>query len=153
MVVKIRMIGTFWDNPKLGHCYNLVYIRGKNLAECLGTEMTGEYYIYDNYEMLGSEKLTNYRMEGYINNQLEEQICKVDFTKVSKVGLFEVKKVYKSKYGNAIHGIPIFNENIIYDEQTDIWQKQLEDKIKNYSWNDYINEEINNFNKKNVKIS
>ena len=41
-----------------------------------------------------------------------------------------------------------FNENIIYDEQTDIWQKQLEEKIKNYSWNDYINEEINNFNKK-----
>ena len=55
MLVKIRM-DSISNKPNIGHCYNLVYIKSNNLAECLGNESTGEYYIYDDDDMMGSEK-------------------------------------------------------------------------------------------------
>ena len=139
------------NKPNIGHCYNLVYIKGNNLAECLGNESTGEYYIYNDDDMMGSEKGG---MEYYINEQLKEQINKVDFTKVTKVGLFEVKKIWENKVVFSVHGTPIFNKNIIYDEQTNIWQNKLDNKIKKYEWTDYIIEEINMFyENKNILIN
>jgi hypothetical protein len=154
MLVKIRMNGnnSISNKPNIGHCYNLVYIKGNNLAEYLGNESTGSYYIYDDNDMMGSEKGGG--MEKFINEQLKEQINEVDFTKVTKVGLFEVKKIWENKVVFSVHGTPIFNENIIYDFQTNIWQNKLDNLIKKCKWTDYIIEEINMFyEKKNILIN
>ena len=63
--------------------------------------------------MIGSEKGG---MGKFINEKLKEQISKVNFTKVAKVGLFEVKNIWENKVCFSVHGIPKFSENIIYDE-------------------------------------
>lgn len=146
-LIKIRMMcsANIENKPKLGYKYTLVFIRGYNLAECLGNEATGEFYIYDGGIMVGSNKnssdrncLRKYRMVT-MKNELDE----LKLSDPVKIGYFEVKKITVWGRGRkyySIHGSPIFTV-LSHDHDTEKFQQNLDKKINKYGWADYINED------------
>ena len=61
-LIKIRMRCnvSVENKPNIGYKYSLVYIKGRDLSECLGSESTSEYYIYENTQLIGQIKGNNF---------------------------------------------------------------------------------------------
>ena len=153
--IRIRVVGN--DNtshkPELGYTYPLVFIKGNYLTERLGNESTSAFHIYDDGKLFGNLKVRPELHSTEIKNQIEE----LEFSKIVKVGSFEVKKVITWGNGNqlfSIHGVPILYSKILCDVETDKWQNELNCDIEKYSWNVDIDQEKINYdkNKKNELI-
>lgn len=141
-MVHIRIIGNshISNKPKIYDNYTLVFIKGKNLAECLGNESTGEYHIYDNGKLFGNLKEDPNLQNTEIKNQIEE----LELSKIVKVGLFKVTKIIpwgKENQAFSLHGEPSLFDKILCDDETDRWQIELDLTIKKYNWSRYIEEE------------
>jgi len=148
-MIRIRVVGKS-NKPNTGYTYTLVFIKGNNLAECLGNECTSEYHIYENGNLFGNLKSVPNLKDTEIKNQVEE----LDLSKIVKVGLFKVTKIIIWGKGNkefSIHGEPILFDKILCDDETNKWQKNLDLTIKKYGWNKYIEEE-KQFEKEKLRI-
>jgi len=147
--IKIRVVGDahISNKPKIGDTYTLVFIKGNNLAECLGNESTSEYHIYENGKLFGNLKAGPNLKDTEIKNQVEE----LDLSKIVKVGLFKVTKIIPWGKGNqwfSLDGEPILFDKILCDDETDIWQIELDLKIEEYKWGRSIAEEKLDLDKK-----
>ena len=134
-LIRIRMMinDEAKNKPNIGHKYTLVYIKGKDLAECLGNESTGEYYICENKKIIG-------QIKGDLdyNEKIDTKgsFAKLELSTVIKVGMFEVKRIIlwglnKSKF--SIHGLPIISE-LCFDEDTIKIQEDINILITKYNW-------------------
>lgn len=140
MSTRIRVINAHVSNkPDEGYEFTLVFIKGSNLAECLGNESTTEFHIYNNSELFGNLKNRPPKLEeSVIRHQLEQ----VELSKIVKIGKFKVTKIILwGKEYFSLHGEPILFEKIIIDDETLEWQKELDFKIQKFGWSSYIEEE------------
>jgi len=138
-MIRVRVVGNahISNKPKIGDTYTLVFIKGKNLAECLGNESTSEYHIYENGKLFGNLKAD----PDLKNTEIKNQIDELDLSKLVKVGLFKVTKIIPWGKGNqffSIHGEPILFDKILCDGETDKWQIELDLTIEKYKWSSYI---------------
>ena len=148
-MIRIRVVGNddISNKPNIGYTYTLVFIKGYNLAECLGNENTGEYHIYENGELFGNLKEDPKLKDTEIKNQIEQ----LELSKVVKVGLFKVTKIIPWGKGNcafSLHGESILFDKIVCDDETNEWQKNLDSTIEKYGWSKYIQEEKHYLEKK-----
>jgi len=140
--IRVRVVGNnnISNKPNIGDTYTLVFIKGNHLAECLGNENTSKYHIYENGELFGNLKADPHLKNTKIKNQIEE----LDLGKIVKVGLFKVAKIILLGKGNcafSIHGDPVLHDKLLFDNETDKWQKNLDSTIQKYGWSKYIEEE------------
>lgn len=143
MTIGIRIVGNdnVLNKPNIGHVYTLIFIKGNHLAELLGNESTSEFHIYENGELFGNLKAEPFLSE---ETKLKNQIEQLELSALVKVGLFKVTKIVlwgKNKCAFSLHGEAKLFDEILYDDETNIWKCNLDSKIKKYGWANYINEE------------
>ena len=125
------------EKPEIGYTYDLIYIRSEDLAECIGSEGTGEYYIIENNEIIGSNKILQI---GYSKGILQNSIDKssIPYLTLIHIGKLRVSKINKwgsNKYGFefAIVGEPeLFDKPICDGENIDIWNKYKNELVTKY---------------------
>jgi very-short-patch-repair endonuclease len=139
-LVKIRMNNsvdtTFELAPPVGFMYDFAFIKSLDIAEIFGSESSGEYYIYRDDKMHGSDN--NVKGASVVPPLLiQSKSNNLTDGTIVKIGKFEVKKVIKWKnskdmpYKYSIHGIPHFYDDIVKDEQTQKWQIDVDQKLLN----------------------
>ena len=131
------------EKPEIGYTYDLIYIHSECLAECIGSEGTGEYYIIENNEIIGSNKILE---RGYSKGILQNSIDKssIPYLTLIHIGKLRVSKINKwgsHKYGFefAIVGEPELFDKPIYDgENVDIWNRYINELITKYNWKPHL---------------
>jgi len=123
--------------PTINYEYDLIYIHSTDLAECIGSESTGPYYIVENNEIVGSNKDRLYLQESIDKSKLIHleviHIGKLQVTKINKWGS------HKSGFSFAIAGIPILFETPIYkSENINIWNNYVNNLIDKYNWHNHL---------------
>jgi hypothetical protein len=143
--MKFRMTKKcpYEEAPNLGHQYDLIYINSKDLAECIGNESTGCYYIIDNDEIIGSNKiLENGYASDIINNIIDKS--SIPFMKIVHIGKLRVVKINKwgsHKFGFefAIIGeAELFQEPIYESKNLNLWNDYVKGLISKYNWEKHL---------------
>jgi hypothetical protein len=128
----------YCEAPNIGYEYDLIYIHSNDLAECIGSESTGPYYIIENNEIVGSNKDSGYLQESINKTKLNH----LQLIHIGKLRVNKVNKWGSHKYGfyYAIEGIPVLFEFPIYEsDNTIIWDKYIKELIKKYNWVNHLN--------------
>lgn len=137
--MKFRMTKScpYDERPDIGYKYDLIYIHSSDLAECIGSESTGSFYIIENNKIIGSNK-TGGSLQKCINRST------ISFLQLIHIGKLRVTKTNKwgsHKYGFdfAIVGEPeLFDEPIYNGENIDIWNKYVNELITEYRWKPHL---------------
>ncbi len=125
------------ERPDIGYKYDLIYIHSSDLAECIGSESTGQYYIIENNIIVGSNKTG-----GILQNCINKST--ISFLQLIHIGNLRVTKINKwgsHKYGFefAIVGeAELFDEPIYNGENIDIWNKYVNELITKYNWKPHL---------------
>ena len=137
--VKFRNMGNcpYEQAPPLGYEYDLFFIKSNELAECLGSESTGEYYLVKEEDIVASNKFEWKEEPSHDPNQYS-------LLQVVHIGKLVVTKVHKWKnhyysyatnYQYSIVGdFKLFDKPIVDSALVTIINDKVKGLIDKYHW-------------------
>jgi hypothetical protein len=137
--MKFRMTGNcpYDERPDIGYKYDLIYIHSNDLAECIGSESTGSFYIIKDNKIVGSNKC---------GGTLQKTITwsTIPFLQLIHIGNLRVTKInkwgsHKNGFEYSIEGESELFDDPAYDgEQVGIWKKYVDDLIEKFQWTPHL---------------
>ena len=141
-MIKFRMCNKcpYNEAPSLDYKYDFVFINSETLADCIGNESTGQYYIIQNDEIVGSNKNETSNLPFKITLKSDIEKYNLNNFQIVHIGKIKIGKLVKwtqngKLYEYSIHGIPELFETPIYEsENINIWNKYILSLRNKYTW-------------------